>query len=216
MLYEPKPYAKEARKMVGKYLVNELGFTKKTPLKFYRYKPDICPEILLEKPSMITYAYCGIVPLYLPGGYYILNGERLSSVYTSAGFRDLAETAESSTAELWAQKTIQIMRDEMIPFMERLTEPEGLIGYLMSPACAGNTKFTRNPFQIAKLIAYTYAYMGKPKAAADSLLAYQYSEPRIVELNQQAILDFSSDDFDKDLFFREIIAENKKKIGMKD
>lgn len=206
-------YAMDARKKVGTQLINEFGFLKKTPLRYYKQSSIICMYFLMEKPSFTTYAFCGIVPLYLPGAIDILNGSRLSTAYRGQGYKDLDETSDMLTAESWAESTIQLLRIDLLPFYEQLTNPLSLLSYLTN-VCNNDKRFFISPFQKTILKAYTLAYLGDNDAAVACMFDYKRREYQASQ-NFNKIFEeiYSLRNADSDEYFRKVIMENNKKMG---
>ena len=67
------PYAKEARKKVGTYLSQQLGFLRRGSTgRFFRPDKEIYIFVFLEKPTLFTHTSSGITPIYIPNATNII------------------------------------------------------------------------------------------------------------------------------------------------
>lgn len=144
-------YAEAARKRIGQHLVKEMGYSKRTPKKYYRQGEDILSYVYLER-GHLTHVEIGVTPLYLPDAPFILNGIRLQNCA-------LSEDCSPVQADLWAESVIRTLTQGPLAFMESIASPEALLHYLLSQP-ASDHRFTTNPVQTDKLIIFTSAYLG--------------------------------------------------------
>lgn len=144
-------YAEEARKRVGQYLVKEVGYSKKTPKKYYRQGEDILSYVYLER-AYLTYVEVGIAPLYIPDAPQYLNGVRLQNCA-------LSEDCSPMQANQWAEKVISQLQSGILSFMESIAAPRELMQYLLNRP-SHDSRFTASPLQTDKLIIFTAAYLG--------------------------------------------------------
>lgn len=151
--------ASEARKQVGKYLVNQRGYAKKTETRFYKKDGDVLAYVYFERSRGITQVEIGVMPLYVPESYWLLNGRTL----TELPF--LLEEAGEAEAQAWAEKTIACLQSGCLDFAESLCAPQELLDYLRNTT-ALERQFIKPQNQADKLIVYSAAYLGDTAFAA--------------------------------------------------
>jgi len=147
----PSTYANEARKKVGQYLVKEAGFSKKTPLKFYKQAENILTYVYLEK-VFLTQVEVGITPLYIPDSVGVLNGVRLPNCA-------LSEDCGPMQANQWTEAVIRQLQGGILSFMESIASPQALL-HRLTDRSPSDHRFALNPLQTSKLIIFTSAYLG--------------------------------------------------------
>ena len=208
------PYAKEARKTVGTYLIQELGFLRKGKTeKFFRIEKEIYLFVFLEKPTIFTHTSSGITPMYIPNVTNVIFGHQLKGVFP--GYIDLSETDDEQKSKQWIEKTINILKNDMIPFFKQLVEPTVLLSYIENRAYKDRRWLSI--WSEMELKAYTLAYLGKRSKAIEELEAFKNN--RIIEnviIVDRIIHELKSipEGGDND-FFRRVITENKKRLGLR-
>ena len=209
------PFAKEARKTVGAYLLQELGFLRKGKTgKFFRAEKEIFLFAFLEKPTIFTHASSGITPMYIPNATNTIFGQRLQGVFP--GYIDLSETDDEQKSRLWTEKTIHILNNYMIPFYKQLVEPSVLLNYIENRTFEDRRWVSIWPEM--ELKAYTLAYLGKRRKAIEELEVFKNQKvienERIVDrvINELKSIPEGEDNN----FFEGVIAENKKRLGLKE
>ena len=207
-------FAKEARKTVGTYLLQELGFLQKGKTgKFFHVEKEILLFVFLEKPTIFTHASSGITPMYIPNATNIIFGHRLQGVFPS--YVDLSETDDEQKSKLWTEKTIYFLNNNMIPFYKQLVEPSVLLNYIENRTVDDRRWVSIWPEM--ELKAYTLAYLGKRRRAIEELEVFKNQKgienERIVDriINERESIPEGEDNN----FFAGVIAENKKCLGLK-
>lgn len=146
-------YANEARKQVGKYLVEQCGYAKRTATRFYKNGDEILSYCYFEKSRGITQVEIGVSPLYMPNSLWILNGRRMEELPF------LLESASETQAEAWAESAIRCLKSGNLAFVESLCSPQKLLNYLCNTT-ALERHFIKPQSQADELIAYSAAYVG--------------------------------------------------------
>ena len=131
------------------------------------------------------------------------------------GYTDLIETDDEQKSKLWAERTINILNNRMIPFYEQLVDPSDLLSYIENRTSEDRRWVSIWPEM--ELKAYTLAYMGKKRRAIEELEIFKnkriIENDRIVDriINELKSIPVGEDDN----FFASVIAENKKRLGLK-
>lgn len=160
MAYSSTP-ASEARKQVGKYLVNQRGYAKRTETRFYKKGGGLLAYVYFERSRGITQVEIGVMPLYVPESYWLLNGRTLTELQLPF----LLEDAVENEAQAWAEKAIACLQSGCLDFAESLCSPRKLLDYLQGTT-ALRRQFIKPQLQADKLIAYSAAYLGDTAFAA--------------------------------------------------
>ena len=208
------PFAQEARKNVETYLLNELGFLRKGKTgKFFRVEKEIHLFVFLEKPTIFTHTSSGITPMYIPNATNIIFGHRLQGVFP--GYVDLSETDDEQKSKLWAEKTIHILNNYMIPFYKQLVEPSALLDYIENRTFKDSRWVSI--WSEMELKAYTLAYLGERRRAIEELKVFKSQKlienERIIDRIINALESIPEGEDNN--FFAAVIAENKKRLGLK-
>ena len=132
-------YANEARKQVGKYLVEQCGYAKRTATRFYKNGDEILSYCYFEKSRGITQVEIGVSPLYMPNSLWILNGRRLEELPF------LLESASETQAEAWAESAIRCLKSGNLAFVESLCSPQKLlrIPLIIAPKSSTSSPLTK-------------------------------------------------------------------------
>lgn len=158
--------ANEARKRVGKYLVEQCGYAKRTEGRFYKKGDDVLAYVCFERSRGITQVEIGVMPLYVPESYWLLNGRRLTELPL------LLEDAAEAEAQAWAEKTIRCLQSGCLAFVESLCSPQKLLDYLRNTT-ALERQFIKPQNQADELIVYSAAYLGDTAFAVNWAKAAQ-------------------------------------------
>ena len=153
--------ASEARKQVSKYLINQRGYAKRTETRFYKKGGDMLAYVYFERSRGITQVEIGVLPLYVPESYWLLNGRTLTELQLPF----LLEDAVENEAQAWAEKAIACLQSGSLDFAESLCSPQKLMDYLQGMT-ALRRQFIKPQLQADKLIAYSAAYLGDTAFAA--------------------------------------------------
>ena len=184
----PPSYAKNARRQVGQYLVEQAGYSKKTEQSFYKQGDNILTRICFQKSRGITQVHVGIVPLYMPDSLSVLNGIVLTGKVPNS---ILLEDDNAQQAKAWAERIIKYLSSGILAFMESISSPQSLLDYLNNRS-ATDRRFEKSPIQVDQLIIFSSAYLGEVSFAVEYAKAVQrkIKEGRIETLaNKVAQLD---------------------------
>lgn len=144
---------KNAESVLAAELV-KLGFKRKGKRFFYLQIRDIIGLIAFERPTGLLYLQFAMIPLFFPcpGSVHYTFGNRLNTVYP-----DLPVLEKSAGAEQvndFCSKASAYIRDDVIPFMERLSTAAALRDF--SGNGCKNTKYIFcDPEQLRRLHLYS-------------------------------------------------------------
>lgn len=188
-------YAEEARKKVGQYLVKESGFSKKTPLKYYKRGENILIYVYLEK-GFLTQVEVGITPLYIPDSIGFLNGSCLQNCA-------IPEDCGPVQANQWTESVIRELQRGILSFTESLASPQALLHYLTTRS-SYDRRFMLNLLQANKLIIFTSAYLG------DIPFAIEHAHRAMQEIRETRIKPLSEKIAQYDAEIAQINAMSQK------
>lgn len=158
------PYANEARKQVGRYLVEQAGYSKKTAQNFYKHGHDILTRVYLHRSRGITQLYVGIVPLYIPDSLDVLFATDVTMELLPGCI--LLDDDSAFKAKAWAEKIITFLSSGILVFMESISDPQALLNYL-NDRSATDRRFVISPIEAAQLIIFSSAYLGDVSSAIE-------------------------------------------------
>lgn len=170
MAVSSSSYANTARRQVGRFLVEQVGYAKKTETKFYKQGDDILTSVYLQKSRGITLLHVGIRPLYIPDSLHILYATELSMELLPGCI--LLEDDNAHKAAAWAEKIIKYLNGGILAFMESISSPQPLLDYLTNRS-AIDRRFVMPPLEKDQLIIYSSAYLGKVSSAIEYAKAAQ-------------------------------------------
>ena len=162
--------AKSAESVLAAELV-KLGFKRKGKRFFYLQIRDIIGLIAFERPTGLLYLQFAMIPLFFPcpGFIHYTFGNRLNAVYP--GLPVPEKDADAEQVSDFCSKASAYIRDELIPFMERLSTAAALRDF------SGNghkdTKYIFcDPEQLRQLHLYSCLSLRDYNGALDAAREY--------------------------------------------
>ena len=164
-------YAKNARREVGRFLVKQAGYSKKSETKFYKQGNDILTNVYLQRSRGITQVHVGIQPLYIPDSLHVLFATNLTMELLPGSI--LLEDDHEYKAKAWADRIIHYLNGGYLAFMEAISSPQALVDYLIKRP-ASDRRFVMAPLERDMLIIFSSAYLGDVQFAIEYAKAAQH------------------------------------------
>lgn len=164
-------YAKNARREVGRFLVKQAGYSKKSETNFYKQGDDILTNVYLQRSRGITQVHVGIQPLYIPDSLHVLFATNLTMELLPGSI--LLEDDHEYKAKAWADRIIHYLNGGYLAFMESISSPQTLLDYLIN-CSASDRRFVIGTIEKNKLIIFSAAYLGDVQFAIEYAEAAQH------------------------------------------
>ena len=162
--------AKSAESALAAELI-KLGFKRKGKRFFYLQIRDIIGLTAFERPSGLLYLQFAMIPLFFPcpGTIHYTFGNRLNTVYP--GLPVLEKSVDAEQINDFCGKASSYIRDDLIPFMERLSTAAALRDF--SGNGQKNTKYIFcDPEQLRQLHLYSCLSLRDYDGALDAAREY--------------------------------------------